>query len=419
MGMTMAEKILASHCGRDRVTPGEIIMAKLDVIMAHDATAPMAIREFRRIGVPRVFDPSRIVLVSDHNVPNQDGLSAENNKLMRDFARQQGITYFELGRSGNCHTLLPEGGLVLPGDVAIGADSHSCTYGGVGAFATGMGMIEVGAAMATGETWLKVPQTILFVYHGKLGKWVTGKDLILHTIKDIGVDGALYAAMEFTGEAIAELPVDARLTMSNMSVEAGAKAGIFRVDTRTLDYVRPRAKRNFTVFQPDKDAKYARTVEYDVSNLEPQVAVPELPSNAKPVSQVGNVEIDQAIIGSCTNGRLEDMRQAAKVLAHGKVHPRVRLIITPATQGIYLEALREGFIQTFVEAGATIFSPGCGVCSTGHPGIIAPGERCVSTTNRNFPGRMGTGGEVYLANAAVVAASAVLGRIASPEEVAK
>ena len=415
--MTLVEKILAAHCGRDKVSPGEIIMAKIDVIMAHDASGPMAIREFRRIGVPKVFDAGKIIMLADHFVPNMDGSCAENEKLVRDFAREQGITFFALGRSGSCHVLLPEEGLVLPGDVAIGADSHSCTYGAVGAFAAGMGMVDVGAALATGKIWLKVPPTILFVYHGRLGKWVGGKDLILHTIKDIGVDGALYSAMEFIGEAIAELPLDGRLTMSNMAIEAGAKAGIFRVDSKTLDHVRPRARRPFTVYEPDQDARYSRVIEYDISELEPQVALPFLPSNSKPVSQVGKIEIDQAVVGSCNGSRLEDLRLAAQVLNHRQIHPSVRCIITPGTQSIYLKALREGLIETFLEAGAAIFTPTCGVCSTAHPGIIAPGERCIATTNRNFKGRMGTDGEVYLANSAVVAASAVLGRIASPEEV--
>ncbi len=415
--MTLVEKILAAHCDRDKVSPGEIIMAKVDLIMAHDSSGPMAINEFRGVGVKRVFDPAKIVLVADHHVPNLDGPSVGNTKLLRDFASEQGVTFLDVGRSGNCHVLLPEEGWVLPGDLVIGGDSHSVTYGAVGAFSTGMGMIDIAAAMATGRIWLKVPLTILFIYHGKLGKWVGGKDLILHTISNIGVDGALYAAMEFTGEAIAELPMDGRLTMSNMAIEAGAKAGIFRVDSKTLEYVRPRAKRPFTVYEADEDAQYSQTIEYDVSKLEPQVAFPYLPSNAKPVSQVGKIEINQAVIGSCTNGRLEDLRLAARVLAHRQINPSVRCIITPGSRGIYLKALSEGLIKTFVEAGAAIFPPACGVCSTGHPGILAPGERCVATTNRNFLGRMGTGAEVYLANAAVVAASAILGRIASPEEV--
>jgi len=416
--MTTAEKILAAHCGRKKVVPGELVNVKVDLVLANDITAPIAIKEFRRIGVKKVFDPKKIVMVPDHFVPNKDILSAEQAKLMRDFALEQGLIYFEVGQMGIEHVILPEKGLVLPGDVVIGADSHTCTYGAVGAFSTGMGSTDIAAAMATGDIWMKVPPTIKFVYRGKLQKWVTGKDLILHTIGDIGVDGALYAAMEFTGEAIAALSMDSRFTMANMAIEAGGKAGIFSVDKKTLEYVGMRAQRPFKIYDPDKDAEYARVVEYDVSRVEPQVAFPHLPSNTKPISKVGKIKIDQAVIGSCTNGRLEDIRIAAKVLKGKQVHPQVRCIIIPGSQQVYLEALREGLVEAFINAGAVFSTPTCGPCLGGYMGILAAGERCVSTTNRNFVGRMGsTKSEVYLANPAVAAASAIAGRIAGPEEV--
>ena len=416
--MTLAEKILAAHCGKKKVVPGELINVRVDLVLANDITAPIAIKEFRRIGVKKVFDPKKIVMVPDHFVPNKDILSAEQAKLMRDFALEQGLIYFEVGQMGIEHVILPEKGLVLPGDVVIGADSHTCTYGAVGAFSTGMGSTDIAAAMATGDIWMKVPQTIKFVYSGKLQKWVTGKDLILHTIGDIGVDGALYAAMEFTGEAIAALSMDSRFTMANMAIEAGGKAGIFPVDKKTLAYIEPRAQRQFKVYEPDDDAEYARVVEYDVSRVEPQVAFPHLPSNTKPISKVGKIKIDQVVIGSCTNGRLEDIRIAAKVLKGKQVHPHVRCIIIPGSQQVYLEALREGLIEAFINAGAAVSTPTCGPCLGGYMGVLAVGERCVSTTNRNFVGRMGsTKSEVYLANPAVAAASAIAGRIAGPEEV--
>ena len=416
--MTLAEKILAAHCGKKKVVPGELINVKVDLVLANDITAPIAIKEFRRIGVKKVFDPKKIVMVPDHFVPNKDILSAEQAKLMREFALEQGLIYFEVGQMGIEHVILPEKGLVLPGDVVIGADSHTCTYGAVGAFSTGMGSTDIAAAMATGDIWMKVPPTIKFVYRGKLNKWVTGKDLILHTIGDIGVDGALYAAMEFTGEAIAALSMDSRFTMANMAIEAGGKAGIFPVDKKTLAYVEPRAQRPFKVYQPDKDAEYARVVEYDVSRVEPQVAFPHLPSNTKPISKVGKIKIDQVVIGSCTNGRLEDIQIAASVLKGKGVHPHVRCIVIPGSQQVYLEALREGLVETFINAGAVVSTPTCGPCLGGYMGILAAGERCVSTTNRNFVGRMGsTKSEIYLANPAVAAASAIAGRIAGPEEV--
>jgi len=416
--LTLAEKILAAHCGKKKVSPGELVSVRVDLVLANDITAPLAIQEFKRIGVDRVFDPKKVVMVPDHFVPNKDIPSAEQAKVMREFALEQGLIYFEVGEMGIEHVLLPEKGLVLPGDVIIGADSHTCTYGAVGAFATGMGSTDIASAMATGDIWMKVPPTIKFVYHGKPGKWVTGKDLILHTIGDIGVDGALYSAMEFTGDAISSLSMDSRFTMANMAIEAGAKAGIFRVDDKTQSYLKPRAKRPYTVYEPDDDAEYSRIVEYDVAEIEPQVAFPHLPSNTKPVSKAGNVEIDQAVIGSCTNGRLEDLQIAAGVLRGRRVNKKVRCIIIPGTQAIYLEALRLGLIETFIHAGAVVSTPTCGPCLGGYMGILAAGERCISTTNRNFVGRMGSPkSEVYLANPAVAAASAVLGRIGGPEEV--
>ena len=416
--MTLAEKILSTHAGKKRVSPGEFLNVRVDLILANDITAPIAIKEFKRIGVRRVFDPKRVVMVPDHFVPNKDVASAEQAKLMREFAYEQGIIYFELGEAGIEHVLLPEQGLVLPGDVVIGADSHTCTYGALGAFATGMGSTDIAAAMATGDIWMKVPPTIKFIYHGRLGKWVGGKDLILYTIGNIGVDGALYSAMEFSGEAIDSLSMDSRFTMANMAIEAGAKAGLFRVDNKTLEYVKPRAKRPYTVYEPDKDAEYARIIEYDVSRLEPQVALPHSPANTKPVSQVGDIKIDQAVIGSCTNGRLEDLKIAAQILKGRKIHPGVRCIIIPGSPQVYLDALAEGLIELFIRAGAVVSPPTCGPCLGGHMGVLGEGEKCVSTTNRNFVGRMGSPkSEVYLANPAVTAASAIMGRIISPEEI--
>jgi 3-isopropylmalate/(R)-2-methylmalate dehydratase large subunit len=337
---------------------------------------------------------------------------------MRQFAQEQGLVYFEVGRMGIEHVLLPEQGMVLPGDVVIGADSHTCTYGALGAFATGMGSTDIAAAMASGDIWMKIPDTTKFLYHGKLGRWVSGKDLILYTIGSIGVDGALYSAMEFGGEAIEELSMDGRLTMANMAIEAGAKAGIFRVDGKTLDYVKPRAQRPYTVYEPDDDAQYRQIIEYDASAIEPQVAFPHLPSNIKAISQAGDVKLDQVVIGSCTNGRLEDLQIAAQIFRGRLVHPEVRCIIIPGSQAVYLQALKEGLIEDFVRSGAAVSTPTCGPCLGGHMGVLAAGERCISTTNRNFVGRMGSSqSEVYLASPAVAAASAVAGRITSPEEV--
>jgi 3-isopropylmalate/(R)-2-methylmalate dehydratase large subunit len=416
--LTLAEKILAAHSDKEKISPGEFVNVRVGLVLANDITAPISIKEFRRLGVNKVFDPKKIVMVPDHFCPNKDILSAEQAKMMKEFALEQGLTYFEVGRMGIEHVLLPEQGLVLPGEVVVGADSHTCTYGALGAFATGMGSTDIAVAMATGEIWMKVPPTIKFVYQGRLGKWVGGKDLILYTIGNIGVDGALYSAMEFTGEAIDDLPMDGRFTMANMAIEAGGKVGIFRVDSKTQKYVKARAKRSYQVYQPDVDAEYAKTIEYDVSKLEPQVAFPHLPSNVKPISQVGSIKIDQVVIGSCTNGRLDDLRLAAKVLKGRQVNSGLRCIIIPGSQQVYLDALHGGLIEAFVKAGAVFSTPTCGPCLGGYMGVLAAGERCVSTTNRNFVGRMGSPkSEVYLASPAVAAASAILGRIASPEEI--
>jgi len=416
--LTLVEKILSEHSDNKEVHPGEFINVRVDLVMANDITAPIAIREFKRLGVERVFDPNKVVMVPDHFVPNKDVASAEQAKIMRQFAQEQGIIYFEVGEMGIEHVLLPEKGLVLPGEVVIGADSHTCTYGALGAFATGMGSTDIAAAMATGDIWMKVPPTIRFIYHGSPGEWVGGKDLILYTIGQIGVDGALYSAMEFAGEAIEALSMDGRFTMANMAIEAGAKAGIFGVDNKTQLYVKSRAERPYLVYEPDSDAEYSQVIEYDVSGIEPQVALPHSPANTRPVSQVGNIEIDQVVIGSCTNGRIEDMRIAAQLLKGKRVHPGVRCIIIPGSQQVYLDALAEGLLGVFIRAGAVVSTPTCGPCLGGHMGVLGDYEKCVSTTNRNFIGRMGsTKSEVYLANPAVAAASAIMGRVASPKEV--
>lgn len=417
--MTITEKILAAHAGKDRVEPGELINVRVDLVLANDITAPVAIREFEKIGVNRVYDPERVTLVPDHFVPNKDIKSAEQAKMLREFSRKHSLTnYFEVGRMGIEHCLLPEQGLVGPGDLVIGADSHTCTYGGIGAFSTGMGSTDIAAAMATGETWLKVPESIKFIYKGELPRWVSGKDLILLAIGKIGVDGALYRAMEFTGPVIEKLSVDGRLTMANMAVEAGAKNGIVAPDEITRRYVEGRAQRPYVFYSSDPDAKYAEVYEFDVTNMEPLVAFPHLPENVRQVSQATEVKIDQAVIGSCTNGRIEDLREAANVFRGQKVHRDVRVIIFPGTQDIYRQAMHEGLFDVFLDAGAAISTPTCGPCLGGHSGILAEGERCIATTNRNFVGRMGhTGSEVYLSNPAVAAASAILGRIGSPGEV--
>ncbi|MGD2079700.1 MAG: 3-isopropylmalate dehydratase large subunit [Nitrospirota bacterium] len=419
--MNITEKILAAHAGREEVEAGELINARVDFLLANDITAPIAISEFKRIGAPDVFDRDRVAFVPDHFAPQKDIKAAEQCKLMRDFSREHELSnYFEVGRMGIEHALLPEQGLVLPGDLVIGADSHTCTYGALGAFSTGVGSTDLAAAMATGECWFKVPQAMKFVYYGKLGSWVTGKDLILHTIGDIGVDGALYMAMELEGETISALPVHGRLTMCNMAIEAGAKNGIIAPDEATESYVRERAKRPYMFYASDPGASYVEVREYDCSKIPPTVACPHLPSNTRPAAELSDVRIDQAVVGSCTNGRLEDLREAASVLKGNTVHPDVRMIVIPATQKIYRQAMDEGLLGIFLNAGASVSTPTCGPCLGGHMGVLAAGERAIATTNRNFKGRMGhPESEVYLSNPAVAAASAVTGRIALPEEVLK
>jgi 3-isopropylmalate/(R)-2-methylmalate dehydratase large subunit len=416
--MTVTEKILAAHSGLPQVEPGQLVNCKLDLVLANDVTAPIAIKEFRKIGVDRVWDADRVALVPDHYAPNKDIKSAEQTKMMREFAREQGIThYWEIGCMGVEHALLPEQGVVVPGDVVIGADSHTCTYGALGAFATGVGSTDAAAGMATGEAWFKVPASIKFVVTGKLGEWVGGKDLILHIIGLIGVDGALYQTMEFTGETISALGMDDRFTICNMAIEAGAKSGIIAFDGVTADYVGPRAQRDWNVYASDDDASYVRVIEIDASQVEPTVAFPHLPSNTKPVREARDVTVDQVVIGSCTNGRIEDMRIAAKVLAGRRVDPNVRLIIIPATQAVFRQAMDEGLFDIFLDADAAISTPTCGPCLGGHMGILAAGERAVATTNRNFVGRMGDPtSEVYLASPAVAAATAVAGHIALPSD---
>lgn len=419
MGMTAAEKIIAAHAGKETVKPGELVKAKVDLILGNDITAPVAIREFKKIGLNKVFDKERIVLVPDHFTPNKDIASAEQAKIMKEFAREQGIThYYEVGRMGIEHALLPELGLTLPGEIIIGADSHTCTYGAVGALATGIGSTDMAAAMALGETWFKVPSTIKFVYQGELNPWVSGKDLILYTIGQIGVDGALYQSMEFTGPVIRALSMDSRLAMCNMAIEAGAKAGIIEPDEITYAYLEGRAQREYRGLFSDGDAIYAQEIEFNVSEIEPQVAFPHLPENTRGISEVGEVPLDQVVIGSCTNGRLEDLRIAAELLKGKKVHPRIRLIVIPGTQKIYQQAMKEGLLDIFIEAEAAVSTPTCGPCLGGHMGVLAKGERALATTNRNFVGRMGhPESEVYLCNPAVAAASAVTGKISAPEEV--
>ncbi|MEJ2745381.1 MAG: 3-isopropylmalate dehydratase large subunit, partial [bacterium] len=389
------------------------------VALGNDITAPIAIKEFKSIGAAHVFDRDRVVLVADHFTPNKDILSAEHSKVLRDFAREQQLThYYDVGRCGIEHALLPEQGLVLPGDLVIGADSHTCTYGALGAFATGVGSTDLAAAMATGEIWLRVPNSIKFVYRGSPRKWVGGKDFILHTIGRIGVDGARYKAMEFTGEAIEKLPMSGRLTMCNMAIEAGGKCGIISPDEITLEYVRSRTDRKPRTYASDADANYEEIIEYDVAEIEPQVAFPSLPENTRGISEVGEVRIDQVVIGSCTNGQMDDLRVAAEIIKGHKVHRNVRLIVIPATQRIYMEAIKEGLVETFIDAEAVVSTPTCGPCLGGHMGVLAAGERAVATTNRNFVGRMGhQKSEVYLAGPAVAAASAVAGRICSPDEI--
>ncbi len=418
MGYTITEKILMAHTDLNDIVPGQLINAKVDIALGNDITAPIAIREFRAAGGKEVFDREKIALVLDHFTPNKDISSAQQCKAVREFAVEHGVVHFyEGGQVGVEHALLPEKGIVLPGDLVIGADSHTCTYGAVGAFATGVGSTDLAAAMLEGELWFKVPASIKFIIYGRLAKWVSGKDLILHIIGRIGVDGALYQAMEFTGETISTLLMADRLSMANMAIEAGAKNGIFPPDAITEEYVRPRAKRPWKFYFSDPDAVYADVIEIDASKLEPQVAFPHLPSNVRGISDAGEVKIDQSLIGSCTNGRIEDLRVAAGILKNRKAAPHVRLIVVPATPLIYRQALQEGLLNIFMEAQAVISPPSCGACLGGHLGILAEGERAVATTNRNFVGRMGhPKSEVYLASPAVAAASAVLGRLASPDE---
>ncbi|MEW6619803.1 MAG: 3-isopropylmalate dehydratase large subunit [bacterium] len=417
MGKTIVEKILGAHVNKE-VCGTDLIEAKVDVCLGNDITAPLAIVEFEKLGINSLFDPEKVVLVLDHFVPNKDVNSAQQCKFVRQFAKKYQVkNFFDVGKMGIEHALLPEQGLVLPGDVIIGADSHTCTYGALGAFSTGVGSTDLAAVFATGEIWLKVPQTIKFIYYGKLNPWVSGKDLILHTIGDIGVDGANNMAMEFAGEVISNLPMDSRLTMANMAIEAGAKCGIIEPDEITLEYVKPRAKREFKIYKSDTDAEYKEIREYDCRQLEPQVAFPHLPSNTRPISAVGNIEITQVVIGSCTNGRIEDLRIAGQILKGKKIHKDVRLIIIPGTQQIYLQSLKEGLIEIFIEAGGVVSTPTCGPCLGGYMGILASGERCLATTNRNFVGRMGhKESEVYLTNPAIAAASAIRGKITSPDE---
>lgn len=419
MGMTMVEKILAAHSGREEVSPGDLVIANVDLVLGNDVTTPVAIKEFNKIGVDEVFDKDRVALVPDHFAPNKDINSAQQCKGMREFAQDKEITnYFELGDMGIEHCLLPEEGLVLPGDIVIGADSHTCTYGALGALGTGVGSTDMAGAMASGEAWFKVPETIKFVYTGELNDWVGGKDLILHTIGDIGVDGALYKSMEFSGEVIDKLSMAGRMTMSNMAIEAGGKCGLIEPDEKTLDYIKDRAQRDYQVYKSDADAEYEQVIEYDVGEIEPQVAFPHLPENTRGISEVGEVELDQAVIGSCTNGRLEDLRKAAKVLEGKRKAEGLRLIIFPGTQEIYRQAMQEGLVDIFLDAGAAVSTPTCGPCLGGHMGILADGERAIATTNRNFVGRMGhPESEVYLSNPAVAAASAIAGKVAGPEEV--
>ncbi|MGN0383797.1 MAG: 3-isopropylmalate dehydratase large subunit [Eubacterium sp.] len=418
MGMTMTQKILAAHAGLEYVTAGQLIEADLDLVLGNDVTAPVAIGELNKMNVSGVFDKDKIALVPDHFTPNKDIKSAELSKCVRDFACSNCITnYFEVGKVGIEHALIPEKGLVVAGDVVIGADSHTCTYGALGAFSTGVGSTDMAAGMATGKAWFKVPSALKFILTGKPAKWVSGKDIILHIIGMIGVDGALYKSMEFVGDGIQYLSMDDRFSMANMAIEAGGKNGIFPVDDLTVKYIKEHSIKQYTIYEADEDAEYDEVYTIDLSTLRPTVAFPHLPENTKDIDEVGDIKIDQVVIGSCTNGRIEDLRIAAKVLEGRQVAEGVRTIIFPATQAIYLQAIEEGLIQTFIKAGAAVSTPTCGPCLGGHMGILAAGERAVATTNRNFVGRMGhPESEVYLASPAVAAASAVTGKISGPEE---
>lgn len=419
MAMTMTQKILADHAGLDQVYAGQFIEAKLDMVLGNDITAPVAIKEFEKIGIEEVFDKTKIALVPDHFTPNKDIKSAQQCKAMREFAHEKEIeNYFEIGQMGIEHALLPEKGLVVPGDVVIGADSHTCTYGALGAFSTGVGSTDMGASMAWGRCWFKVPEAIEFELIGKPTEWVSGKDIILHIIGKIGVDGARYKSMEFTGDGIKNLNMDDRFTISNMAIEAGAKNGIFEVDEQTIEYVKEHSKRDFKIYKRDPDAVYSDKITIDLSQIRPTLSFPHSPDNTRTIDEVGDIKIDQVVIGSCTNGRIEDLRVAAKLLKGKKVHKDIRAIIFPATQNIYLKAMEEGLLKIFIEAGAVVSTPTCGPCLGGHMGVLAEGEKAVATTNRNFVGRMGhQTSEVYLASPAVAAASAVMGKIANPEEI--
>ena len=420
MGMTMTQKILAAHAGLDEVKAGQLIEAKLDVVMANDITGPMALPIFRQMA-DQVFDREKVVLVPDHFTPNKDIKSAENSKAIREFAKEQGLKwYFEQGKTGVEHAILPEAGVVVAGECIIGADSHTCTYGALGAFSTGVGTTDIATGMATGELWFKVPSAIRFVLTGKPGKYVTGKDIILHIIGKIGVDGALYKSMEFTGDGIGALSMDDRFTMANMAIEAGAKNGIFPVDEKAEAYMKEHSAKSWKVYEADEDAEYDEVVEVNLSEVRPTVAFPHLPGNAKTIDEIEameSIKIDQVVIGSCTNGRMEDMRRAAAILKGHTVHPDVRVMVIPATQKIFKQCIKEGLAEIFVDAGCAFNTPSCGPCMGGHMGVMAKGEKCVSTTNRNFVGRMGdTESLIYLASPEVAAASAIAGYIANPEK---
>ena len=419
MGMTMTQKILARAAGVDSCKAGELLMCRLDLVLGNDITGPVAINEFEKMGATKVFDPNKIALIPDHFVPNKDIKSATMAKQMREFARAQGVKhYYEVGRVGIEHALLPEQGIVAPGEVIIGADSHTCTYGAVGAFSTGVGSTDMAVGMATGECWFKVPEAVKVVLKGKMKPWVSGKDVILHLIGEIGVDGALYQSLEFTGEGVKEIGMDGRLTIANMAIEAGAKNGIFPVDDVCKAYLAERVSRPWTAFEADEDAEYAKVVEIDLDQLDMTVSLPHLPENTKPARECADLAIDQVVIGSCTNGRISDMRVAAQILKGKKVAPYVRCIVIPGTQQVVKTCLEEGLVDIFIDAGAIFTMPTCGPCLGGFCGVLADGERAVSTTNRNFVGRMGhTGSEIILASPAVAAASAIMGRVATPEEV--
>lgn len=419
MGMTMSEKILAKHAGLETVKAGDLIEANLDMVLGNDITTPVAIDVTKNMKKDGVFDKDKIALVMDHFVPNKDIKSAEHCKYVREYAKENNITnFFDVGEMGIEHALLPEKGLVVAGNLVIGADSHTCTYGALGAFSTGVGSTDMAAGMKTGKAWFKVPSAIKFVLKGKPAPFISGKDIILHIIGEIGVDGALYQSMEFTGDGIQYLSMDDRFTISNMAIEAGGKNGIFPVDEKTIEYMKEHSTKPYEIFEADPDAEYTRTIEIDLSTLRPTVSFPHLPSNTKTVDEAGDVEIDQVVIGSCTNGRISDMKIAADILKGHKVKKGLRVIVIPATQAVYLEAMEKGYLKTFIEAGAVVSTPTCGPCLGGYMGILASKERCVSTTNRNFVGRMGaTDSEIYLASPAVAAASAITGKITDPAEI--